>query len=167
MKKPYQSVLCVLTLLLVSGCGGAPGATGATGSSGATGAQGPAGSNGSNGTNGTNGTSATLEHAVHCFASDNGSGTQLEFQYDSTTTSAGVMTVSCSVATAGQESSYTNPDGVVATGGCAVNLGVGASDFGFWEFTSESGTTKAVYSDVGSAHNGYTFTFPAADCSSF
>jgi hypothetical protein len=127
------------------------------------------GSQGSTGATGATGTSAQILHKTHCFVLDSGSGTNLQLQYDSGTTSLGDRYVSCSVSTSNLMASfsteYAASQSGATTGTCQVNLGLATNDFGFWTFTSQSGVSKAVYTDAASAQNGYTYTFTSGNCS--
>lgn len=145
-----RTITLSLLILLCSACGGSQGAPG---------------------TSGANGTTNAVVRGVHCAKLDSGTGTNLEYRYDSETLTNGDRAVTCSVATSSQESTYdeyyASSQPGASTGACLVYLGVGATDFGFWSFTSQSGVNQVVYSDVGSAHNGYGYTFASGDCTSF
>ena len=121
---------------------------------------------------GNSGSSSTsITHETNCIASDSGSGTNLQFQYASATTSAGDRYITCTVNEGNLPSSYTvfydSTQPGATSGACFVNMGLATSDFGYWEFTDTSGTVQAVYTDTGSVKNGYSFIFATGNCTSF
>jgi hypothetical protein len=149
--------LLILSLAL-TGCGGKDGAAGATGATGAAGATGASGSAGI--------TSATK---LYCSKIDAGTGASFLYKYRSVVFSNGDRFVSCSVSgsNAGYGSSdyFKSSQNGATTGGCTVEADLDTASSGFWSFTSQSGTSKVVYTDSGSTHDGYTYTFVTADCS--
>lgn len=149
-------------LFFVTACGGAAGTNGtngANGSRGVTGATGPTGAAG-----------MTISSSLYCSKTDSGSGTTLYYQYSSVIYTTGDRYVDCSVSDDAKEYTgsflFSSTQAGAASGGCSVTYGLGTTDFGFWGFTSQSGTTKVVYTDTGSAKNGYTYTFVSGDCTS-
>lgn len=156
--------IVMLLALSLTACGGSPGAAGPTG---------PTGKTGTNGTNGTNGTSMTISSGITCSKSESGTGTFLNYTYESVVYSTGDRDVSCGVssAAAGTHSStdfYKAGTANAASGLCNTYLTLESpAAMSLWIFTSAAGTTKTQYSSAGSANDGYTYTFAAGDCTTF
>lgn len=150
--KAIKIGLGLFVLVAITGCGGSTGATGAAGA---------------------NGTSDNIAHGVDCSNStvDSGTGTTLDYIYSSRTTASGDLWVSCTIANGSTQASdsafYKSGVPGATNGNCFVKFDLNNSNFGYWQFTSVSGTTKTVYSDSGDANDGYTYTFSAGDCTSF
>lgn len=126
------------------------------------GQEGPAGLNGS--------PSVSVSSELLCTALDAGSGATAIYTYEIITYSSGDKLVICSLrVNAGQ---YENAvflkqsQGGNQNASCVVNTDVDAATAGFWTFTSQGGVTKNVYSDAGSVHNNYSYTFTSGNCQS-
>lgn len=113
----------------------------------------------------------TISSGFNCTKVDTGLGSALGVRYESILYSTSDRFVNCYIG--GSAASFTNSQiyksgqNGATTGSCLIGVDVDTATSGFWVFTSQSGTTKAVYNDVGSANNGYTVTFAASDCTAF
>lgn len=129
------------------------------------------GGSGANGTNGSDATATKISSETNCTkSSDTGTGTTLSYVYESVTLSSGDRFVSCSVQTNIQQYSntvfYKSTDVGATTGGCTVDYNFDASaSSSIWFFNSQSGASSVRYSSAASAHNGYTYNFSSANCS--
>lgn len=159
--------VCILlfssSLLLFAACGGDPGAAGAVGPKGASGLNGVDGQTGAGG--------ETIASGIGCAKVDAGSGVSALLVYESIIYSTGDRFVSGSVSGNSLQSSGTemfkSTQAGALSGGVTVVADIDAASSGAWTFTSQAGVTKAVYNDVTSAHNLYTYTFAAGDCTVF
>lgn len=113
----------------------------------------------------------TVSSGILCGKLDTGIGTSLNFTYESVFYLSGDRFVYCEVADTAKSYSaafvYKSGSTAAATGSCQLVYDVDSASFGYWTFTSQSGTTKAKYTDSPSTHNNYTYTYVSGDCTSF
>lgn len=149
------SVLLFGGLIALCGCGGSNGAAGPAG------AQGPAGASG--------GTDSVSE-VIYCSKIDSGSGVSLIYGYQVSIFESGDVFVSCVVSGGnGQDSGsdvYKSDQVGASTAGCSVTADINSdNNFGYWSFAISGSTASTTYHDTGHAHDGYSYTFAAGDCS--
>lgn len=110
----------------------------------------------------------SISGSLYCSKVDVGSGVTLTYQYQNATYANGDHIITCSISSSLGEYSHTQlfkPSAPGALNGfCSVGYDVDGLSSGYWIFTSSGGVNKAVYNDVGSAHNNYTYTFAGGDC---
>lgn len=159
-----NKLLIVLLMCLTGACGGAAGEAGPQGLRGIT------GTNGTNGTNGINGNVVTS--GIACVKTDSSmAGITITYNYQSVNFTNGDRFVGCSLI--GNSTQYSNSAfykvGIsgATTGACLVTGDIDVASNGYWNFTSQSGTTKTVYNDTTSSNNNHTYIFLSGDCVTF
>lgn len=140
-------------ILLNVGCGSDPEVL--KGEKGDTGSIGPSGIAG-----------MTVSSNRQCIKSD---GVQnLIYIYQVLTFTSGDKFIECSVQSSGAQFSssqyYTSSQQGAITSSCMVGADKDTSSFGSWNFKTTSGVESLIYSDSGSASNGYSYVFLSSDC---
>lgn len=125
------------------------------------------GSNGASGTNGTDATATKIASGVSCVKVDAGSGTSVNYQYQSVLTTSGDRFITCSVQVAAAQYTntvfYKSTQAGAVSGSCSVYFDLDGASSGSWNFTP----SQVRYVDATSGHNGYTYSFAVSDCTSY
>lgn len=158
-----MSKLILFCALLLGACND-PSGTGQIGPMGQTGPQGLAGTNGSNGN--------VVGSGIGCTKTDTSIvGLTITYYYESAFFTNGDRYATCSLI--GNSTQYSNSilykTGTTGAtnGACFVTGDVDGASGGYWTFTSQSGTTKVIYTDPSSSNNGHSYTFGSSDCATF
>lgn len=115
---------------------------------------------------------ASITSGISCDKLTTFAGSSMIFEYESVIYSTGDRFVTCQLDAFSSSffSSHLYPaaQNGATTGGCQFTADVSnAATGGYWTFSSQSGTTKAVYNDVGDVNNLSAVTFATGDCKTF